>query len=187
MGPLTAHRFFPRMVPSVGNVLTRGETHPVAGDDLPTVVHQGGGVQLLSRLVEADAVPHVHRRHHPFLTPVREKPKLSQMYNYTDKPGSIPGGWGGSWNIVGAIDLKIERNIIERALPGWVYPRVSRDRQHGDRAHLTRRSCSWKRLARFIRSIRKASYSLSDSSSVYAQRSTAKASSGLASVDPPRE
>lgn len=36
-------------------------THPVAGYDLATVVHQGAGVQLLSCLVEANAVPHVYR------------------------------------------------------------------------------------------------------------------------------
>lgn len=47
-----------------------GGPHPVAGNDLPTVVHQGGGVQLLRRLVEADAIPDVHRGHHTFFTPV---------------------------------------------------------------------------------------------------------------------
>lgn len=38
----------------------REDDHPVTGNDLPTVVHQGGGIQLLGRLVEADAVPDVH-------------------------------------------------------------------------------------------------------------------------------
>lgn len=46
------------------------DAHPVAGNDLATVVHQGGGIQLLSRLVEANAIPDVHRRHHTFFAPV---------------------------------------------------------------------------------------------------------------------
>lgn len=36
------------------------DAHPVTGNDLSTVVHQGGGIQLLGRLVEANAVPDVH-------------------------------------------------------------------------------------------------------------------------------
>lgn len=37
------------------------ETHPVAGDNLSTVVHECCGVQLLSSLVEPDTIPHIHR------------------------------------------------------------------------------------------------------------------------------
>lgn len=52
-------------------------THPVTGYDFPTVVHQGGGIQLLSCLVEANAIPDIYRRHHAFFTSV---PTEKQMY-----------------------------------------------------------------------------------------------------------
>lgn len=35
-------------------------THPVAGNDFTAIVHQRGGVQLLGRLVEPNAVPYIY-------------------------------------------------------------------------------------------------------------------------------
>lgn len=66
------------------------ETHPVTGNDLSTVVHQGGGIQLLSCLVEANAIPDIHRRHHTLFTPVTaaETQEFRRRRSVTDSSGS---------------------------------------------------------------------------------------------------
>lgn len=42
-------------------LLPRARTHPVASNDLSAVVEEGAGTELLSSLIETDAVPDINQ------------------------------------------------------------------------------------------------------------------------------
>lgn len=58
-------------------LLPCARTHPVASNDLSTVVEQGAGTELLSSLVETDAVPDINQWHHSFFTSVKQESQWS--------------------------------------------------------------------------------------------------------------
>lgn len=52
-------------------LLPYARTHPVASNDLSTVVEERAGTELLSSLIEADAVPDINKWHNSFFTSVK--------------------------------------------------------------------------------------------------------------------